>query len=130
MDNFEVELYHEGRAHDENPPGRGSGRWGWGTGENPYQREAFGVPMIKDLYKEGYDDKGIVKVFRDLGYDDLEIDEKLQKYGKKDGDIARALGIDSYKLRAKRSIRTNEIKIENTREAVELNKEGLAISSE
>lgn len=124
MDNFEVELYHEGRAHDENPPGRGSGRWAWGTGENPYQREAFGVPMIKDLYKEGYDDKGIVKVFRDLGYDDLEIDEKLQKYGKKDGDIARALGIDSYKLRAKRSIRTNEIKIENTREAVELNKEG------
>ena len=124
MDNFEVELYHEGRAHDENPPSRGSGRYGWGTGENPYQREAFGVPMIKELYKQGYDDKGIVKVFRDLGYDDLEIDEKLQRYGKKDGDIARALGIDSYKLRAKRSIRSNELEVENTEEAWKLHEEG------
>lgn len=31
------ELEHSGKAHDENPPGRGSGRFGWGTGKNAYQ---------------------------------------------------------------------------------------------
>ena len=35
--NYETELVHEGVAHDENPPGRGSGRFGWGTGRNAYQ---------------------------------------------------------------------------------------------
>lgn len=30
-------LMHVGVAHDSNPPGRGSGRYGYGTGENPNQ---------------------------------------------------------------------------------------------
>jgi hypothetical protein len=28
------ELYHYGKAHDENPPGRGSGRYPWGSGKH------------------------------------------------------------------------------------------------
>ena len=103
----ELELYHEGRAHDENPPGPGSGRYRWGSGEHPFQRECFGVPMIKKLYEDGYDDKGITKVFRELGYDDMEIYDKFSKYGKKDGDIAEALGITSTSLAQKISVRKN-----------------------
>ena len=34
---YDSELVHDGVAHDENPPGRGSGRFGWGTGKNAYQ---------------------------------------------------------------------------------------------
>ncbi len=34
MDNY---LMHEGVAHDENPPGRGSGRYPFGSGERPHQ---------------------------------------------------------------------------------------------
>ena len=30
-------IIHTGVAHDEDPPGRGSGRLGWGEGENPFQ---------------------------------------------------------------------------------------------
>jgi hypothetical protein len=25
---------HYGKGHDDNPPGRGSGRWAWGSGDN------------------------------------------------------------------------------------------------
>lgn len=31
------ELYHIGKGHDDNPPGRGSGRYPYGSGERPYQ---------------------------------------------------------------------------------------------
>lgn len=30
-------LEHYGRAHDENPPGRGSGRFAYGSGKQPHQ---------------------------------------------------------------------------------------------
>lgn len=122
MSIYDGELYHEGRAHDENPPGRGSGRYGWGTGENAYQRETFSVKMIKDLYKEGLDDKAIVKTFRDLGYDDVEIYERFDKYGKKLPDIAKALGIENSRLRAKISIKKNEEKAVRNLKIEELHK--------
>jgi hypothetical protein len=28
------DLMHYGKGHDDNPPGRGSGRWAWGSGDN------------------------------------------------------------------------------------------------
>ena len=111
--NCEDELMHEGKAHDENPPGRGSGRYGWGTGEHAFQREAFSVQMIKDLYKAGQNDEDIIKTFRDLGYDDVEIYQRFHKYGKKDKDIAKALGYSTTTLKAKKSIYSNQVKMSN-----------------
>lgn len=32
-------LAHYGKGHDDNPPGRGSGRYPWGSGKNPRQHE-------------------------------------------------------------------------------------------
>lgn len=32
-------LLHSGKGHDDNPPGRGSGRYPYGSGERPYQGE-------------------------------------------------------------------------------------------
>lgn len=31
------ELFHYGKGHDDSPPGRGSGRYPWGSGERPKQ---------------------------------------------------------------------------------------------
>ena len=38
MDEEKDILQHDGVAHDANPPGRGSGRWPWGSGDKPFQR--------------------------------------------------------------------------------------------
>ena len=46
------QLEHSGVAHDENPPGRGSGRYGYGTGDHPNQREAFSNPDIENMTYE------------------------------------------------------------------------------
>lgn len=35
-----LELMHAGVAHDKNPPGRGSGRYAFGTGKRPNQRSS------------------------------------------------------------------------------------------
>lgn len=40
-------LSHEGRGHDENPPGRGSGRYPWGSGKNPRQGTAADMRRAK-----------------------------------------------------------------------------------
>lgn len=105
-------LAHEGVAHDENPPGRGSGRFAWGSGKNPHQRQAFGVPMIKDLYEKGYGDDEIVKTFKNLGYTDLDIYDRMKDYGKKDADIAKMLHLTHSKLKDKISIRSNMRRME------------------
>lgn len=44
-------LCHEGVAHDEDPPGPGSGRYEWGSGENGYQRVTSYVSRVENLKK-------------------------------------------------------------------------------
>ena len=88
-------LAHVGVGHLDDPPGRGSGRYGWGTGENPGQHQ--------------YDIISEVKCYRAKGM--------------KDSDIARALLGDkatTTDLRAEIAIaRTNQRMEERTR-ALEL----------
>jgi hypothetical protein len=31
-----MELMHYGKGHDDNPPGRGSGRYAWGSGHSEF----------------------------------------------------------------------------------------------
>ena len=55
-------ISHEGVAHDENPPGRGSGRYGYGTGERPHQHLDWATKAgmeIKELQKQGLSMKQI-----------------------------------------------------------------------
>lgn len=67
LDNY---LMHYGVGADDNPPGRGSGRYPKGSGENPYQHDLSLLGDIRRLRKQGLSDK--------------EISEKLNilKYGK------------------------------------------------
>ena len=65
---FEEEfLMHVGVGHDANPPGRGSGRFGYGTGENPGQHfENMTLAQQKSaLLKKGYSEKDTALI---LGY--------------------------------------------------------------
>ena len=88
-------LAHVGVGHLDDPPGRGSGRYGWGTGENPGQHQ----------------------------YDIISEVKRYRAKGMKDSDIARALLGDkatTTDLRAEIAIaRTNQRMEERTR-ALEL----------
>lgn len=81
-------LQHDGVAHDENPPGRGSGRYPYGSGKHPYQHERYGDfnAWCLSLERQGFSEK----------------------------DIAQALGpnVSTTQLRALRSIDGNNFRKE------------------
>lgn len=58
----EFEIYHTGVGHDDDPPGRGSGRYGWGTGDNPGQHQFDFLSEVKKLKKRGLKDADIAKM--------------------------------------------------------------------
>ena len=122
----ECELMHIGVGHDENPPGRGSGRYEWGTGEHPNQREAFSTNYINKMRNEGYDNGAIVKLMKDSGFSDVEVYRSLHKAGLKDTEISKGLGISTTKLRAKISIEKYQRISENTALCKELHNKGLS----
>ncbi len=57
-----TDLMHTGVAHDSNPPGRGSGRYAWGTGENPGQHQFDFLSEVSKLRKQGLKDSEISKM--------------------------------------------------------------------
>ena len=95
MDEF---LMHEGVAHDNNPPGRGSGRYPFGSGNRPHQRSWDLLARYQKLYDQGMAPKDIAAA---MGYTKEEWDrvthERVQA-----GHIA--------KLRAEKEIAVQERK--------------------
>lgn len=55
-------LIHEGVGHDDDPPGRGSGRYGWGTGKNPHQHQFNLQSEVSRMRKNGLRDSEIAKI--------------------------------------------------------------------
>lgn len=90
-------LMHEGVGHDENPPGRGSGRYPFGSGERPHQR----AWDLKDRYAKlkamGYTEKEIAAA---MGYTKQEWDKQKHEWVE-GGHIA--------KLKAEKEIATAEV---------------------
>ena len=58
-------LAHYGVGPDDNPPGRGSGRYPKGFGENPYQHDESLSKTVSDLKKQGL---SMSDIARGLGY--------------------------------------------------------------
>ena len=58
-------LAHHGVGHDDNPPGRGSGRFAFGSGENPLQHDTSILGIVADMRKKGMSEPDIAK---GLGY--------------------------------------------------------------
>lgn len=52
-------LVHYGLGHDDDPPGRGSGRWPWGGGDKPFQRPKDFLEAVKRLEAMGKTPKEI-----------------------------------------------------------------------
>lgn len=78
------ELIHVGVGHDDDPPGRGSGRFGYGTGENPLQHEESLKARNSQLKKQGMSetDRAVA-----LGY-------------KSSGELRKALSIENDRRKA------------------------------
>ena len=80
-------LAHVGVGHDDNPPGRGSGRYGYGTGETPGQHE----PWFKWSRIEDYEERALqIREYKQQGYSD--------------DDIATGLGISKAAVKNYQSV--------------------------
>ena len=101
------ELYHFGVGPDDNPPGRGSGRYPKGSGENPYQHEGWSVNRYRELKANGLTDEEISKHF-DISEFNLNQYRMLRSDGLKDTEIAGLFGIKTGELRAKNSNAVNQ----------------------
>lgn len=95
-------LFHSGVAHDENPPGRGSGRYAWGTGENPGQHQRGFIAEYQKMKNKGLSEKEIAAALMGVKYmkkdgtpayytaGDLKIRLTLEKKRQREEDIVRA----------------------------------------
>ena len=85
-------LAHEGVGHLDDPPGRGSGRYGSGTGKNPGQHQYTFMSEVKRYRAKGMKDEDIAKVL--LGPDatstSLRNEIAIQRTNARRADTARA----------------------------------------
>ena len=87
------ELMHIGKAHDEDPPGRGSGRYAWGSGDNPGQHQFDYLSEVKCLRNSGIKDSEIAKMLIGPRADasDVRIKETIEKNRFRKEERTRAL---------------------------------------
>ncbi len=85
-------LAHEGVGHLDDPPGRGSGRYGWGTGKNPGQHQFTFMSEVRRLRAKGMADKDIAKTLLgpDASISTLRMEIAYQKTEERRADTARA----------------------------------------
>ena len=91
-------IKHIGVGADDNPPGRGSGRYPKGSGKNPYQHETVG------------DFKAYVQQLKNKGMSEVE--------------IAEGLGISTTRLRALYSLDKDDLRREMVSYAKKAHEEG------
>lgn len=65
--NEDAGLMHFGKAHDENPPGRGSGRYAFGSGDKPFQRDNSLLARVAKL-KAANPNLPEAEIAKQLGY--------------------------------------------------------------
>ena len=88
------ELYHYGTP-------RHSGRYPWGSGEDPYQHETYFLNQVKTMQKQGMSEK----------------------------DIAKGLGMTTTELRAKKSIEKDRVRQANVATAIRLKDSGMSANA-
>lgn len=86
-------ISHVGIGHEDNPPGRGSGRYGWGTGENPGQHQFTFLSEVDRLRKKGLTQKQIAEMLLGEGSNttDLRAQISIQKSKERQANRARAI---------------------------------------
>lgn len=87
---YDDELAHIGVLHK-------SGRYPWGSGENPHQRSQGFLDYVSDMRKEGLSDSQIAKAM-DIKTPELRANQTIAKNVVKKADIARALQLREKKM--------------------------------
>ena len=82
-------LIHHGVAHDANPPGRGSGRYPWGSGNNSFQRPRDFLDRVDGLRAQGKSNQEIAQALGILNY-------------KNEGSTSRLLAAEAIAKREER----------------------------
>ena len=103
---MDIYLMHEGVGHDENPPGRGSGRYPFGSGERPHQRSWDLKDRYAKLKAMGMSEKDIAAA---MGYTKQEWDNEKKRWVEA-GHIA--------KLKAEKEIATAEVNADKYEEVM------------
>lgn len=103
-------LMHVGVGHDDDPPGRGSGRYGYGSGENPYQH---GVTFY-DKYNR----------YKHQGLSEVEIAEKMNARNMATGQVSTVVLRKMYSMAV--SDFKASYKVAQAQKAVELRDKGLS----
>ena len=104
------ELMHYGTK-------RHSGRYPWGSGDNPYQHESA---FLKEVHEK-----------RESGFEYTEKDPKSKDYGKTfTGDlaIAKSMGLNSTQFRTKLSLENNQARAAEVKWAKSLRDEGKSLN--
>ena len=99
MDNF---LMHYGKAHDETPPGRGSGRYAWGSGERAHQHSWDVLSRIEKLEATGMTPKEIAKA---MGW-------TMEQYNKETGKME--LVGNTARFKAEKEIAVHDVAMDKT----------------
>lgn len=91
---------HSGKAHDENPPGRGSGRYPFGSGKRKHQHSWDIYSRIEKMRAEGKDPKEIAQ---ELGW-------TMDQYNKETHKVEKVGNTSRYK--AEKEIAVHEIALD------------------
>ena len=114
---------HYGRGHLD---GGNSGRYPWGSGENPYQRLESFMSIYKKLRSEGMDDEAIGQIWgMPVAQAFTQAYQSLKKdYGLSRTDVAHLWGITTSELDAKQQIYTAQVDSMNLFKARNLKEHG------
>lgn len=82
------EIYHEGTK-------RHSGRYPWGSGENPYQHESWFLGEMKRLRAQGMDDNEIAKAMG-MSSNEFRTRRTVERNAKVAADATHALALKDY----------------------------------
>ena len=105
-------LMHYGVSKLDGAPGRGSGRWELGSGENPYQRSGDFLSRVRELKDENA----------------TFTDPKTGKTYTGDTAIAKIMGLSTTQYRAQYSMARDEEKTRLSATARRLRNEGLSLN--
>lgn len=91
-----TDIIHSGVGHDDDPPGRGSGRYGWGTGENPGQHQFTFLSEVKRMRARGMKDAEIAKVLLGEKATTTKLRAEIAIETKKERQANRARALELY----------------------------------
>ena len=132
-------ISHHGVGHDDDPPGRGSGRLPWGSGENPGQHLTGYEARRKELKKKGFTETQIAEALGFKSTAELRAHVSIDKEQKQvylsmkipemaksmnNTEIAKQLGVSEGTVRNYLK-NDRQIKYDKTRNVAEMIKEEL-----